>query len=277
MNTKQVFIELALDRLRSQKNTIVAQWNNPVGTKTRHFFIDNFLPQEMCEEIFEAFPRDGNGFFNRESFREKKKTSANLDAYDPILSEVTYALQDFAVIDCIAELVGLNEIEPDPLLYAGGLSMMFKGDFLNPHLDNSHDGNRTRYRRLNLLYYVTPDWKAEYGGNLELWNEDRTAAKTVAALTNRIVVMETNRTSWHSVSPVIVDTPRCCVSNYYFSPNSPDESEYFHVTSFTGRPEQTVKQILGFVDNMARNFVSRTFKVGRGRHLTNRPKDSNKP
>ena len=144
--------------------------------------LTTFFRKKCVKRFLEAFPRDGNGFFNRESFREKKKTSANLDAYDPILSEVTYALQDYAVIDCIAELVDLKEIEPDPLLYAGGLSMMFKGDFLNPHLDNSHDGNRSRYRRLNLLYYVTLDWKAEYGGNLELWNEDRTAAKTVAAL-----------------------------------------------------------------------------------------------
>ncbi len=28
------------------------------------------------------------------------------------------------------------------MLYAGGLSMMFEGDFLNPHIDNSHDAGR---------------------------------------------------------------------------------------------------------------------------------------
>ena len=36
---------------------------------------------------------------------------------------------------------------------------MFEGDFLNPHVDNSHDANREKYRRLNLLFYVSPDWK----------------------------------------------------------------------------------------------------------------------
>ncbi len=263
-------------RIQTEQAPILAQWNNPVGTSTKHFVIDDFLPKDICKEIFDAFPRDGNGFFNRESFREKKRTSANLDAYAPVLSDITYAFQDKAVIEIISELINFENIEPDPLLYAGGLSMMFNGDFLNPHLDNSHDGNRTRYRRLNLLYYVTPDWRTENGGNLELWNEDKTTSKTITAVTNRLVVMETNRSSWHSVSPVAVDTPRCCVSNYYFSQESPHGDEYFHVTSFTGRPEQRIKKVMGFIDNFARNFVSRIFKIGRGRHLVNQSKDTHK-
>lgn len=274
MNSKKNFVELILQRLFTEQTNIVAQWNNPVGTATKHFIVDDFLPKHICKEIFDAFPRDGSGFFNRESFREKKRTSANLDAYDPVLSEITYAFQDQSVIETIAKYINFEQIEPDPLLYAGGLSMMFNGDFLNPHLDNSHDGNRTRYRRLNLLYYVTPDWRTDNGGNLELWNEDRTTPKTITAVTNRLIVMETNRSSWHSVSPVTVDTPRCCVSNYYFSQKSPHGDEYFHVTSFTGRPGQKIKKILGFVDNISRNFVSRTFKIGRGQHLINQSKDT---
>nr|WP_240352240.1 2OG-Fe(II) oxygenase [Chromobacterium alkanivorans] len=147
---------------------------------------------------------------------------------------------------------------------------MFPGDFLNPHIDNSHDGDRLRYRRLNLLYYVSPEWKIENGGNLELWNKDKTQPKTITALTNRLAVMETNKTSWHSVSPVVVDRPRCCVSNYYFSKNSPDDTEYFHVTSFTGRPDESIKRFVGTADNALRNFVSKVLKTGRGKSLINK-------
>ena len=32
--------------------------------------------------------------------------------------------------------------------------------------------------------------------------------------------METNKTSWHSVDPVMSEVRRCCVSNYYFSEHS---------------------------------------------------------
>ena len=256
----------------NEKASIEHQWENPQNTETRHFLLDNLLPQEICESIYNAYPKDGSGFFNRESFREKKRTSAKLDDYDQILADITYAFQDKRVVDLIADFIGFEQIEPDPMLYAGGLSMMFHGDFLNPHIDNSHDKDRNNYRRLNLLYYVAPDWKIENGGNFELWDNTRTIPKTLAALTNRLVVMETNKTSWHSVSRVNVERPRCCVSNYYFSKQSPDDSEYFHVTSFTGRPEEKIKRVIGVVDNTLRNIVSKTLKIGRGGNLANKPK-----
>ena len=84
--------------------------------------------------------------------------------------------------------------------------------------------------------------------------------------------METNKTSWHSVSKVTADRPRCCVSNYYFSKNSPDGDQYFHVTSFTGRPDQPYRRVLGFIDNALRNLISKTLKVGRGKTKVNNNK-----
>jgi hypothetical protein len=92
---------------------------------------------------------------------------------------------------------------------------------------------------------------------------------TILSKQNRLLVMETNKTSWHSVSPVTVDTPRCCVSNYYFSEISPDHTDYFHVTSFTGRPDEPIKKIVGVADNALRNVVSKTLGVGRGKKEIN--------
>ena len=264
-NRSEHFVELIVSRLQSLAAEIDAQWNSPEGTDTRHFYIDNLLPQEEAIAIYNAFPRSGDGFFNRESFREKKKTSAHLGDYDAILADITYAIQDKRVVEVIENITGLSKLEPDPKLYAGGLSMMFKDDFLNPHIDNSHDADRKRYRRLNLLYYVSPDWAVENGGNLELWDDGVRTPKTLHSAFNRLVVMETNKTSWHSVSPVVSDLPRCCVSNYYFSAESPDQSEYFHVTLFTGRPAEGLKRNIGVVDNALRNLAAKTLKIGRGR------------
>jgi Rps23 Pro-64 3,4-dihydroxylase Tpa1-like proline 4-hydroxylase len=266
---REAIVQLILTRLEEDEANVISRWNNPVGTKTRHFWVDDLLPLDLVNAAYAAFPRDGSGFFSKESFREKKRTSAHLNEYAPILGELTYAMQDAAVVTKISDLVGFKEIEPDPSLYAGGLSMMFKDDFLNPHIDNSHDAKRDRYRRLNLLYYVSPDWRLENGGNFELWNEDHSIPVPIVSAQNRLLVMETNKTSWHSVNKVVVDRPRCCVSNYYFSKVSPDETEYFHVTSFDGRPNEPIKKIVSVADNALRNAVSKTLGVGRGKNEMN--------
>jgi len=269
---QEYFVNKILQRLDAAREEIIEQWRNPEDTSTRHFYLDELLPQSDVEQIYAAFPRDGEGFFDRESFREKKRTSADLSNFDAILSDITYAIQDPRIVNMVSELCSMKSIEPDPKLYAGGLSMMFKNDYLNPHIDNSHDGERKKYRRLNLLYYVSPDWSFDNGANFELWNEARTIPKTIISHQNRLVVMETNKTSWHSVSKVNAERPRCCVSNYYFSEISPDGDEYFHVTSFLGRPEQPLRRYLAVLDNGLRNLVSRILKIGRGKNLINKGK-----
>jgi Rps23 Pro-64 3,4-dihydroxylase Tpa1-like proline 4-hydroxylase len=259
------YVTLLENRLASSTDDIRKQWQHPEGTRTRHFVVDDILPPELCVAAFNAFPRDANGFVKLSSFRERKKTSVNLEEFDPILSAITYSFQNKGIVSLVSSIIGFKQIEPDPILYAGGLSIMSEGDFLNPHIDNSHDANRQRYRRLNLLYYVSPDWKLENGGNFELWDEKRVAQKTLVSMANRLIVMETTKTSWHSVSPVVVDKPRCCISNYYFSTISPDESDYYHVTSFSGRPDQKLKKALGVVDNALRNVISKTLKITTGK------------
>ena len=255
MNRSEMIAHI-LSRIDAGAVQIRDEWGRTDrGTRTRHCAIDELMPAEVALAIYHAFPRDGEGFLARNSFRERKRTSANLDQYPMILADITYALQNPQVAARVSELTGMPGLEPDPRLYAGGLSMMSEGDYLNPHIDNSHEATRSRYRRINLLYYVTPDWKAENGGNLELWDDDVSRPVTIPSLFNRLVLMETNKQSWHSVSPVVNGGARCCVSNYYFSQTSPDGHDYYHVTSFTGRPGQKIRRALGVLDNAARKYA----------------------
>jgi hypothetical protein len=83
-----------------------------------------------------------------------------------------------------------------------------------------------------------------------------------------LVVMETDRRSWHSVSPVVAARDRCCVSNYYFSRNSPEQRHYYHVTSFIGRPDQTALRVWGRIDNFARQSVAVLTGRSRGKSLS---------
>jgi hypothetical protein len=158
-----------------------------------------------------------------------------------------------------------------PMMLA--IEMMVSNAIAKRIEDNSHDGERERYRRLNILFYVSKGWKLENGGNFELWDEARLTPKTIVSKFNRLVVMETNKNSWHSVSKVLAEQVRCCVSNYYFSLSSPESDNYYHVTSFLGRPDQKLKIFLGLLDNKVRNFISSKFNISRGKNLINKDRN----
>ncbi len=228
--------------------------------------IDNLLPVNVANQIYQNFDPLNSSWREINSFRESKLTTKQYDQFDLILKETTFAFQDSRVIKCVEKITGLSHQLPDSQLYAGGLSMMRKNDFLDPHIDNSHDQEQKKYRRLNLLYYVTPDWKIENGGNLELWDIDVRNAVTIVSQFNRLVLMETHKTSWHSVSKVLNDTlPRCCVSNYYFSEQSPTGDSYYNVTSFMARPQQPIKRIFCVIDNTLRATLRILKKRGFGK------------
>jgi len=130
-------------------------------------------------------------------------------------------------------------------------------------LDNSHDKDRQRWRILNLLYYVTPDWDDQNGGHLEVWPDGMKGDPVVLySRFNRLAIMATHQESWHSVSPVTFDGSRCCVSNYYFSKHPLRPSDAFHVTSFRGRPGQKIKDVLLSTDSSLRMMIRKVFKKG---------------
>jgi Rps23 Pro-64 3,4-dihydroxylase Tpa1-like proline 4-hydroxylase len=262
------FARIISDRINTDANLLSSQWQNPQGTNTRHFIVDNLLPRDMASRIYEAFPQDKVIWFQYKNFRERKKVFAKLASIDALIGSITDAFHEADVLKAVRLVTGIEGLEADPELYAGGISMMGKGDFLNPHIDNSHDAPRVRYRRLNLLYYISPGWQADYGGNFELWDENTEKPTVIVSKYNRLVVMETNRTSWHSVNPVCVDKNRCCVSNYYFSQNSPEIHEYYHVTSFVGRPNQKIRRLWGRVDNALRQWIAVNLRISRGKSLS---------
>lgn len=220
----------------------------------RHVVIDDLLPENIAHDIGSAFPAGGSMRLMK-SFREQKYTSKSYDLFDPILGDITFALQETLIVSLIEDITGIKDQVPDSLLYAGGLSAMEKGHFLSPHIDNYHDSSRTYYRTLNLLYYVTPEWKFEDGGNLEIWSKDLSNKITIHSKFNRLFIMETTPYSWHSVSNIKIAATRKCVSNYYFSKKSPTGSDYFNITKFSAPLDQPLLRLLSKIDAGVRQFV----------------------
>jgi Rps23 Pro-64 3,4-dihydroxylase Tpa1-like proline 4-hydroxylase len=248
---------MMLQRLDEAAENAKAQF--AASTTCQSFVVDDLLPPDVAQEIFQAFPAP-SAMRERKTMREHKYVAAQMNRYHPLGEEALFAFHDPRIIERVARITGMTELEADPQLYAGGLSLMGRHNFLNPHLDNSHDNSRRVYRVLNLLYYVSPDWQEDNGGNLELWPDGvRRNPTTIVSRFNRLVVMTTGPQSWHSVSHVKVDAPRCCVSNYYFSKQPVGGKDYFRVTTFRGRPEQPVRDLVLRVDAALRQAI-RAFK-----------------
>jgi len=258
---RKAYSALIYNILYSNKESLKKRYDASKGA-IGYFFIDDVLPQDIALEIYSAFPAQDKMVLKK-SLREDKYVAAQMNLYNPLLEEIIYAFQDKKIVALISEICGLTDILPDENLYAGGISAMGYKQFLNPHLDNSHDKDRQAWRVLNLLYYVTPHWEEQYGGNLELWpNGLKQDQITIHSKFNRLVVMATHNSSLHSVSPVVYDGFRCCVSNYYFSKTPLQQSDTFHVTSFRGRPENKFTDIMLRADAFLRMSIRKIFKKG---------------
>ena len=258
--SKEIAI-IIFNNLKENKEVLKSQFlksKDAIG----YFFIDELLPKELALEIHQKFPTTEEAI-RKKNLREFKFTAYQMKNYNVLLERVIFAFQDEKVIEIVAEICDLKELYGDKNLYAGGLSLMKKDNFLNPHLDNSHDKDRNRWRVLNLLYYVTPNWTLENGGNLEIWPKGLKQAQiTLESKFNRLVVMTTHQNSWHSVSKVLKDDVRCCISNYYFSDKPFLVSDKFHITTFRGRSQEKVKDFLLRIDNGLRANMRKLFKKG---------------
>lgn len=262
---------LIADRIKSMNGELSEQFQ--MEGRIPSCYLDDLLPQEAADEVYRAFPKSSE-MIPRHTFREKKHVSAQLNAHDPLIEEVTYAFQQPDVLKAIEEVTGITSMFPDEQLYAGGLLLMEQGDHVNPHLDNSHDHDRKMYRVVNLLYYVTPDWQAGYGGHLELWDQGvKRPPRVIHSRFNRLVVMATGKHSWHSVSEVLAPVDRRCIANFYFSPTSDEGQEYFHVSSFRARSSQPFRDLLLRGDTTIRMGVRKVLKRGlvRTKHIYAKP------
>ncbi len=274
--TRTQLAQMILHRLSekaAELSAMFADTQNGIG----YFFIDDLLPEAIALEIHEAFP-PLEKMTHKKSIREDKFVAAQMDRYHPLLEEAIYAFQDPRVVALFGDICRIPGLVPDEYLYAGGISAMAHKQFLNPHLDNSHDRDRNRWRVLNILYYVTPGWQPEFGGNLELWPAGlKGEPVTIHSKFNRLALMATHNGSLHSVSPVVHEGVRCCVSNYYFSDQPLSTEDRFHVTVFRARPGQKLTDAALLLDGWLRMALRKIFRKGvrENPHVYKRKPDQN--
>lgn len=235
------YAELIADRLERRLPELKAAFGPETPGHVRCCYVDDLFPADMLDGILELPPL--TGMLRKENLKERKYLSSKLDILSATQQEIVKAFNSERVANVVAEIMGKLSLEVDPSLYNGGVTVMLPGDFMCPHLDNSHDYSRERRRDVVLLYYFSPFWRDDYGGHLELWNDDRQAApRRFTYRTNRLVIMETTEQSWHSITPIVGPMPRSSVTSYYYAPAYVVSAP--RLTRFGAWPHQPARELL---------------------------------
>lgn len=223
----------------------------------RHLIIDEFLDLELAKTAFQSFPKMTE-MDTLKDFRQYKAQDPDLGKFHPVFQEIIfYHLHSERFLTILSKITGMSDLMADSQLYAAGLAQGGNGSFLNVHIDNSSHPVEPWYRRLNLLIYLNKDWIEEKGGHLELWNPDMSQSVRILPVFNRMVIFATDKQSWHGYSQVNTrdgDT-RKSINIYYFTEQSPDGTDYYHITSFKARQPEIVNKALYPLDNMLRTMV----------------------
>ena len=209
-----------------------------------HIIIDNFFDENILNEILKEFPTNlelkGENYNNK---AEKKLTLNNIEDLSITTVNFINFLNSSKFVKFLQKITNIKEtLIPDPYLVGGGLHELRNNGFLNIHSDFNRHPQMKLDRRLNILIYLNKEWKNEYGGQLQLWDQNmKNCEKNIIPTFNRMVIFSTTDTSYHG-NPIKVEHPenisRKSIAMYYYSNGRPHAENQLgdHSTIFRKRP-----------------------------------------
>jgi len=126
------------------------------------------------------------------------------------------------MIETISKLTKIPNLECDEYLHGAGLHAHPRHGRLNMHLDYEKHLISGKYRRLNVILYMSKDWNNdEWNGQTELWDNDMQECVVKSpVIFNTAIIFKTNEISWHGVPEIIKcpeNTYRKSIAYYYLS------------------------------------------------------------
>lgn len=191
---------------------------------------DDFLDKETTHKLYQeclSAPEGGWTLFSRAGSRMEEFNDL---INSPIAHRTTYSLfHSGEFLYELEQLTGHIGLMPDPHLVGAGFSIIRNGSHLGCHYDFNWNDRLRVHRTLTSLLYISPDWKEEYGGHIEYWdnnidtNSDSKLIKAVAPMFNRFVVNENIKEGpYHRVREIKSpeDKPRCAIRFFYYLSDS---------------------------------------------------------
>jgi hypothetical protein len=228
-----------------------------------HIHLTNFLDAEAARSATEEFPESSSeAWIQYKHFNENKAGLAKRELFPDALGKIVDELNGPVFLDWLSKLTGISNLVADPTLEGGGLHQSARGGFLNLHTDfTMHHHHKNWKRRINLILYLNPGWELEWGGAIELWDQQmRQCCASVPPLLNHALIFSTTDNSYHGF-PEKLRCPdgvsRKSLALYYYTIEN-DSSFTGHSTDYKARPtDSKAKAALIWLDKQAVHLYSR--------------------
>lgn len=198
------------------------------GKPVSQLIIDNFLPNEVYQEILnelDNYPEEMWAIKNLPSSGIRKE-SKNFNA-TPLLRTVANSFTSDLFVSWMKKITNNDQIIPDVEFLGAGLASAPQGSYLGLHVDFNWNNTLKLNRKFNLLFYLNKEWKEEWGGELEIWNFEKTKLESkILPMPNRLIFWEHDERLVHGYptpikSPSGVERQNLMVL-YYTSNGSPE-------------------------------------------------------
>jgi Rps23 Pro-64 3,4-dihydroxylase Tpa1-like proline 4-hydroxylase len=250
--------ELYGDSFLSRLKNLATERAHEYQTNTPfpNLYFDDFLPLEVVEAVLRDFPEPKQ--LRWDEFADKNQAKLAFDSAEKLpasIRDVLYFFNSRPMLQFLEELTGIQGLIPDPYFVGGGLHQIKRGGYLGVHVDFNRHSKLSLDRRLNLLLYLNQEWKEEYGGHFELWDQEgKGAVRKILPLFNRCALFSTIPTSFHG-HPTPLSCPpgrtRKSIAIYYYTNGRPtEEVKEEHTTIF--KPSEGSTWRVGNVKKMIR-------------------------
>ncbi len=211
--------------------------------------LDPFLDPGFARDVANAYPSYEAALERGRSFdfvneRNKVQITEPTRFPEPVKAlHAAISSQEFR--DELSFITGIPRLLDDPGLVGGGMHVTGTQGRLDVHVDFNLLEDRQWHRRLNILIYLNPEWRPQWGGAIELWDRQVKHCKhSMAPQLNRCVIFETSERSFHGVSAVHcpAEVVRKSFAAYYYTREAPAGWDGRpHSTVFRARPDEPLR------------------------------------
>jgi hypothetical protein len=211
----------------------------------RYIVVDDFLDPDFCKSIIAEFPAfDERAALNEMGRPGRKAVVSDIAKIGPAFRKFDSLMREHTFLKFVGRITGIDSLLYDPQYVGGGTHENLAGQDLDLHVDFNFHPRTLLHRRLNLIVFLNPEWREEWGGGLELCSDpwDPGNATTIVPVANRAVLFETTENSWHGFTQIRLpagkqDLSRRSIAVYFYTrERPPQETAASHGTVYIPRP-----------------------------------------